>query len=233
MACHARAHGREDIRFITFEPSKRKCKFIRSMVKANGLQKSVKIVNACVGDTCRYVQTIDEVGFDRYDGRVAYCDNDDESKEICRSNNDNPRQELESPFYYDGNFPSSCESDSESDDEDCDDNDNVESENIQMISLDSMAEEIGKLGLLHLDIEGWEARALKGASNILRGIDHTCFIIAEVWDDRDLKKRHKAVIDPRPDGEILEIMNNFSNFERKEDIVDQERNLFFATLSNS
>lgn len=199
------------------------------MVKANGLQKSVKIVNACVGDSCRYVQKIDEIGFDRYDGRVAYSENNDESKEICRSDNENPRQ-LVSPFYYDGNFPSSCESDSESDDEDCDDNDNVDIENIKMISLDSMAEEIGKLGLLHLDIEGWEARALKGASNILRGIDHTCFIIAEVWDDRDLKKRHKAVLDPRPDDEILEIMSTFSNFERKEDIVDQERNLFFATL---
>ena len=72
MAVHARANGRDDINFVAFEPCRRKCKFIRSMIRANGLEGSVRVMNACVGDTRRDVYRIEEKGFDRYDGRVAY-----------------------------------------------------------------------------------------------------------------------------------------------------------------
>lgn len=243
MAVHARANGRDDLRFIAFEPSRRKCKFIRSMVKANGLENSVKIVNACIGDHHRKVRQIDEKGFEKYDGRVAYCDitsmlPDEGDAEDATQTHSIPisidKRELgigkKSLFYFDGQHVNdSNDSSSESNSDDEDESDNEDAEQIPMISLDHMKEEILPLGLLHLDVEGWEARALKGAQDILSQINATCFIVAEIWDEKDRKKRQKAVIDPDCESgfDVLAAMKPYQQFERLPDIIDQDRNLFF------
>jgi len=238
MAVHARANGREDLRFIAFEPSRRKCKFIRSVVRANGLEDSVRIVNACVGDVSRKVTQVDERGFDRYDGRIAYNSepemekqNEDLNGQTCQIRDSSSTSNSSSPFYFDsqmqdGGNESSSESDS-SDDEDNND------KGIAMISLDSMKNEINPLGLLHLDVEGWEARALHGANEILSEIKDTCYIVCEVWDEKDRKKRHKAVVDAegKPGDAVLAAIEAYSQFERLDDIVDQDRNLFFRCQS--
>jgi hypothetical protein len=239
MAVHARANRRDDLRFIAFEPSRRKCKFIRAMVKMNGLENSVKIVNACIGDDCRDVRQLDEKGFDRYDGRVAYTDsavenhiNSSHEEEVLSHSHILFDKEAlvgigeRSTFYFDG-CSNSNDSASESGSEDDESND--DDGNTPMISLDSIKEEILPLGFLHLDVEGWEARALNGAQEIISQINDTCFIVAEIWDEKDCKKRQKAVINPdcRPGDDVLASMMPFDQFERLADIVDQDRNLFF------
>lgn len=246
MAIHARANGREDIRFIAFEPSRRKCKFIRAMVIANRLENSVRIVNCCVGDVCRNVRQIPEKGVDRYDGRVAYSANHNVARTIVDSSmlDDGGKgllQEQDNVFYFDAtclDHTNQHDSESESDDEinDDDDDDNGDGmEEVRMISLDSMQSEILPLGILHLDVEGWEAKALKGAKEILCQVNNTCYIIAEVWGEKDRKMRRRASPLLHSDGcdpqeEILNFMKNHSQFHRLEDIVDQERNLFFQWM---
>jgi len=241
MAVHARANGRDDLRFIAFEPSKRKCKFIRSMVKVNELENSVKIVNACIGDHYQNVRQINEKGFERYDGRVAYSHisledhegSDEPDMAHCIPNRfDKEAVGIgeKSVFYFDGRLNTSNDSSSESESDDDDDEKNNEHDTkVPMISLDHMKEEILPLGLLHLDVEGWEARALNGAQEILSQIHATCFIVAEVWDEKDRKKRHKAIIDPdcKSGDDVLAAMAPYHQFERLPDIIDQDRNLFF------
>ncbi len=228
MAIHARANGRDDLRFIAFEPSRRKCKFIRSIVKANGLT-NVKIVNACIGDTCRRVTQIREEGFVRYDGRVAYRESDLETdKEESRIRHS--REGTGIALYYNGiqneyEYESPSESESSDDEKD---------ESSSMISLDSMMEEILPLGFLHLDVEGWEVEALRGADKILKETNNVCYVVCEVWDIKDKKRRHLAVRDTLTedgDGEpghgVLTSMAAYPQFERLPDIVDQDRNMFF------
>jgi hypothetical protein len=242
MAIHARVNGRDDLRFIAFEPSRRKCKFIRCMVRANGLEGSIRIVNACVGDVCRKVTQIDEHGFHRYDGRVAYREKDlskdtDEDQTVEVICTDAVEEEefatsSISPFYFDGRAKQNGnESASESESDDEDDNDG----GISMISLDSIKHEILPLGLLHLDVEGWESRALNGSTEILSETTNTCFVICEVWDEKDRKKRHKAIIDAegKPGDDVLAAMEMYPQFERLDDVVDHERNLFFRCQSTA
>lgn len=219
MAIHARINGRDDLRFIAIEPNRRKCKFIRTMVRANGLENTVRIINACVGDVTRKVKQIEEKGFDMYDGRIAYTEVDEEANEAVVSTKYDS-----SPFYFNGEEANGEESASESDDSD-DEEGGVES---TMISLDSIKDEILPLGLLHLDVEGWESKALLGASDILRETTTDCYIICEVWDERDRKMRKKAIREDTLAGrDVLTLMGKFPQFERTDDIVDQERNLFF------
>lgn len=237
MAVHARANGRDDIRFIAFEPSRRKCKFIRATVVANGLENSVRIVNCCVGDVCRKVRQIPEKGVERYDGRVAYSANHNVASTVvdCSLFQDGIKNDMQEGgvFYFDGTCGNnSTENDSDSESQSDDEIDSDDVEQVKMISLDSIQNEILPLGILHLDVEGWEARAIRGANEILSQVNKTCYIIAEVWDEKDRKMRRRASSTFNTDGsipeeEILTIMNDHPQFLRLDDIVDQERNLFF------
>mmetsp|Transcript_11635 Transcript_11635/g.21760 ORF Transcript_11635/g.21760 Transcript_11635/m.21760 type:complete len:361 (-) Transcript_11635:1809-2891(-) len=242
MAIHARANGRDDIRFIAFEPSRRKCKFIRAMVVANGLENSVRIVNGCVGDVWRNVRQIPEKGVERYDGRVAYSATHDHvaspfvHKSLQQQQQD---KEMGNVFYFNGtsrNYPTENESDSESQSDDEMESD-AGVEDVPMISLDSIQNEILPLGILHLDVEGWEAKVLRGAKEILNQVTNTCYIIAEVWDEKDRRMRRTASSfhsdGSDPEEEILNIMKDYPQFERLDDIVDQERNLFFQSRERS
>ena len=51
------------------------------------------------------------------------------------------------------------------------------------------------LGLLHLDVEGWDTYALRGAGVALHGVDDTCFVVCEVSEERDRKRRNIALSD--------------------------------------
>lgn len=255
MAIHARVHGRDDLRFIAFEPCRRKCKFIRSMVKLNNLQERVKIINSCVGDCDRLVSQVEqERNFAKYDGRTAYRA---VSKELGSLVKEDTHIDLggsdskPSLFYYNGDLGFddklyNPESGSESDSSEEDTN---HLSSLPMISLDSIKSQIMPLGLLHLDVEGWEAQALKGATSILKESNHTCFIICEVWDEKDRRRRQKALenrvtletdvnsdgrlsvddYEMSPEDEIVSIMAQYKQFYRHDDIVDQDRNLVFST----
>ena len=64
-----------------------------------------------------------------------------------------------------------------------------------MACLNFFLEEIKPLGFLHLDVEGWDTYELHGSGVALRGVDNTCFVVCEVWDDRDGKSRHLSLKD--------------------------------------
>lgn len=244
MAIHARQCGRTDLRFFAFEPSKRKCQFIKEMIKLNKLENSVHIVNACVGDKVRMCQKIQEEGFVRHDGRNAYKESKGEESSV-----------IDDDLFYFSNIYQHKTKGEEShiilSDSDSDSDEDLE-ERFQMISLDSMYDIIMPLGLLHLDIEGWEPAALRGASTILTDTkkklksSFSCYIICEVWDSKDEKRRSLAVRresttiigkNSKNNNDkkhhyssskaVLDIMITHSHFERLQDIVDQERNMFF------
>ena len=62
-----------------------------------------------------------------------------------------------------------------------------------MTCLDFVLDKIKPLGFLHLDIEGWENYALRGGVVSLRFVGDTFFVVCEVWDDRDRKRRCLAL----------------------------------------
>jgi FkbM family methyltransferase len=228
LAVHARAQGRDDLRFFCLEPSRRKCKFIRSMVKKNSL-KNVTIVNACVGDVCRGVRPVQEARFDRYDGRVAYQEELTTTESSSNTDRNDDREVTPADIYFRSStcIDYSCEdsgSESGSSSEE-------EEKPIRMISLDSMKEEILPLGLLHLDVEGWEPRALLGAREILEqtSAGTKCFVVAEVWNERDCKRRGMG--EAKPDDGVIAAMQQHPHFQRVDDIVDVERNLVFECIS--
>ena len=64
-----------------------------------------------------------------------------------------------------------------------------------MACLNFVLEEIKPLRSLHLDVEGWDNYELRGSGVALRGVDNTCFIACEVWDERDGKSMHLALRD--------------------------------------
>ena len=58
-----------------------------------------------------------------------------------------------------------------------------------MTCLNFVLDKIKPLGFLHLGVEGWEAYALRGAGEALRGVNDSCFVVCEVWYERDRKRR--------------------------------------------
>ena len=102
-----------------------------------------------------------------------------------------------------------------------------------MKCLKFVLEDIHILGFLHLDMEGWETYALRGARVELRGVDDTCFVVCEVWDERDRNRRHLTLRDAYifwpPCDVLLAAMAEHPNFERIGDIIDQDRNMCLLT----
>ena len=80
-------------------------------------------------------------------------------------------------------------------------------------------------------MEGWETYALRGAGVALCGVNNTCFVVCEVWDERDRNRRHIAFRDADgfgpPCDDILAAMAENPNFERINNIFYQDRNLLF------
>ena len=61
-----------------------------------------------------------------------------------------------------------------------------------MTCLDFVLDEINPLGFLHLNVKGWETYALRGAVEAFHGVNGTCFVFCEVWDERDKKRMYLA-----------------------------------------
>ena len=63
----------------------------------------------------------------------------------------------------------------------------------------------------------------------LRGVDDTCFVVCEVWDEKDRTRRHLALKDANgfepPCDDILAVMAEHPKFERIDDTVDQESSM--------
>ena len=104
--------------------------------------------------------------------------------------------------------------------------DEEEDDYTKMIKLDSMASTILPLGFLHLDVEGWESRALIGAKGILTATNGVCHVLAEVWDEKDCRRRKAEIIDPV--SQIEAVMEEHMQFKRQDDVIDQERNLLYS-----
>ena len=98
-----------------------------------------------------------------------------------------------------------------------------------MTCLDFILDEIKPLRFLHLNVEGWETYSLRGTGVELCGVDNTCFVVCEVWDEKDRSRRHLSLRDADgfrlPCNNVLAAMAEHPNFKRIDDIVDQDRNL--------
>ena len=95
--------------------------------------------------------------------------------------------------------------------------------------LDFVLDKIKPLGFLHLNMEGWDTYTLCGPGVALPGVDYISFVVCEVWDERDSKRRHIALRDANGFGptcdNVLTAMAEHPNFERIDNIIDQDRNL--------
>ena len=196
MAAHAKAVGRTDVRFFAFEPSKLKCLWLEEVAEANGL--NIVVVNAAVGERERVVRP-ERGGKKRalFDGSMKY-------EEVA---------EGESSSGSGGGS-----SDSEEDE-------GGDEGVVRMVSLDSMVDEISPLGLLHLDVEGWEAQALRGGREVLARSAGTCHVIAEVWEDKDCFRRG---VEGGAEEKIEAVMRDHALFKRGDDIKDRERNVVYS-----
>jgi hypothetical protein len=102
-----------------------------------------------------------------------------------------------------------------------------------MHRLDDFYDLVHPLGFLHIDVEGWEAKVLAGANKLLTAhatetlaADSQCYILAETFSRREARSRGPGFSQTHEE-DILEVMSK-SSFSRGEDVVDGERNLFFA-----
>ena len=67
LALYAKKNGRDDIRFLVFEPNARKCRYIKNIAKLNKLP--IKVHNVCVGDVSGgYVNAYGD-----WDSRLGCC----------------------------------------------------------------------------------------------------------------------------------------------------------------
>eukprot|EP00536_Pseudo-nitzschia_multiseries_P017035 jgi/Psemu1/292813/fgenesh1_pg.1348_\ len=120
-------------------------------------------------------------------------------------------------------------------------------ESTPMITLDSMFDELSPLGLLHIDVEGWESNVLRGATRLLTAVPNMdcrdnhhddfeftpCFVIAEAWTQKECLRRgvsgnSEEKIVSVMEQELREENQGLSfEFERGDDIVDIERNIVY------
>jgi FkbM family methyltransferase len=203
MALHARNHGRSDIRFLAVEPSRAKVAFINTVLRANGLLDSCIVVRAAVGEDeglCRTVPNIRAKKNTKYEGSQQY------------------ERVIGTPL---ATPPSDSDDDSDSD---------SETDVFPVTTLDSLVSSYNFTpGLIHLDVEGWESRALQGARNSLMQAKH-CTIIAEVWSEKEARRRGAS---QTAEEDIVFVMRQFPHFERNPDLLDQERNLVFKCRGSS
>lgn len=217
LALRASSIGRGDLRFFYFEPSKAKCGFVRAMIESNELG-NVHVINKAVGDRCQKVRGVPTAKGSVHGGNRRYQTAETDSSDATL---DATGVSLE-PKASDSVLSDIDPSDSDSSD---DDDDTVYS----MITLDSIKDTLtadGPVGLIHIDVEGWESRVLTGASNLLQSSacsDTT--VIAEAWTENEAKKRGMS----DPVYSIVAAMKPFSPFIRLPDIVDQERNVVYKS----
>jgi FkbM family methyltransferase len=262
LAVHARAKNRSDLRFVAVEPCSEKCEFILSVVAANNLLENVKVWCAALGDSVGVVKPESSAKKRaKRDGslRYEYCHSNERpvsaldvtgaaviaAAAATKNQNDDGAQIIKSYGIDEsssiGNESNSFGGDTESEG---DNTINI----IPIITLDSIFDQISPLGMLHIDVEGWESNVLRGAKKSLTTIpDHCsnkcnnddesddyfpCFIVAEAWTKKESLRRG---VSGNAEEKIIGVMEDEVNddgdagfrFERIDDIVDIERNLVY------
>jgi len=91
-----------------------------------------------------------------------------------------------------------------------------------MISLDSINNQIEPVGFMHIDVEGWESKVLEGANTIIN--NNNTIIVTECWDPATSLR---LGFNENPEKQILDVMNQHKKYKQLPDIVDHERNLVF------
>ena len=175
------------------------------------------------------------------EGNDDECQNDDADDNVLNSGDAaNSGQREDDDAAAAAAAAAAVESDASSSSSSSSDSDD---ESLRMITLDSMYDVLHPVGFFHLDVEGWESRVLSGASRLLRSVVSSpstssacCYVVAEVWEERNARIGRDGVLtirgfSPVPIKDIEVVMREHGHFVRGEDIVDQERNLFFSAFA--
>ena len=241
MALYARdTLHREDIRFVAFEPNPTKACFIEHVAKMNGFDNSdlFRVICCVLGD-----KTINNGAMVRknrakekewceFDGRTSYSlvsspseEDEGDSGAVCldvtsQGGKSTPGDDVDDES-------SSCSSTTSS----------APLSLLDIHRLDDYFDLIHPLGFLHIDVEGWEARVIDGACSLLSTNDATvgttwqcCYVVAETFSKKEARRRGPGFSETHEE-DILNAMSPFS-FTRGDDVVDTERNLFFARRAN-
>lgn len=241
MAIYARdTLQRHDLRFVAFEPNPTKARFIEECAAANGFDTdTIRVISCVLGDEslvggakAKREQVKDWCEFD---GRTSYCRLVEEcdgvvvlesSKNATTPNGKSLGLESDDGDGSSSDGDSSCSSDSSSTSSD---------RLLDIHRLDDFFDLIHPIGFLHIDVEGWEAKVLAGASKLLtvtaNDDENMCYILAETFNHKEARSRGPEFSQTHEE-DILEVMSTFS-FSRGEDVVDGERNLFFARVEES
>ena len=219
MALYARdTLLRDDIRFVAFEPNPTKARFIKGCAAANGFApETLRVISCVLGDETSIGGAVvrrDHVrDWCEFDGRTSYSKVAPPDEDVSSVPLGNQR----------------CGNNT-------DDEDSCGSNSINQLldvhRLDDYYDQIHPLGFLHIDVEGWEARVIAGASTLLTASSENstvatsqCYVLAETFSKKEARSRGPDFSETHED-DIMKVMEGFS-FTRGEDVVDIERNLFF------
>ena len=98
-----------------------------------------------------------------------------------------------------------------------------QNDDVRMINLDSLFDELGEVGFLHLDVEGWEAKVLEGSNNILT--NYRPIIVAEYWKERHSNNRGFS---RTPIRDISQVLDKYDKkYVKFDDIRDKENNVVY------
>lgn len=243
LAVHARAKQRTDLRFVALEPCPEKCDFIRTVVAANKLVGTVQVICAAVGDSMGVVRPASNAkeratrdGSLRYEyfpskKKVLEAVGECADRAAEGNESENTSNTVKEPI-------NDCATESAGD---------TTNKRIPIITLDSIISQISPLGMLHIDVEGWESNVLRGAKKALTTLPEgnninqkndkhrfPCYVIAEAWTEKECLRRG---VSGNAEGKIVRVMDDEVNdndgdasfrFERIKDIVDIERNLVYV-----
>jgi FkbM family methyltransferase len=222
MALYARdTLRRDDIRFVAFEPNPKKARFIEECAAANGFApETLRVISCVLGDDTSIGGAMARKDHVRdwceFDGRTSYMATPpDEDVSLVPLGNQRCGNKIDDE--------DSCGS-------------NSSHQLLDVHRLDDYYDQIHPLGFLHIDVEGWEARVIAGASSLLTASENStaatsqCYILAETFSKKEARSRGPDFSETHED-DIMKVMKGFS-FTRGEDVIDIERNLFFARFED-
>ena len=229
LALYARdTLGRHDLRFVAIEPNPVKARFIKDTAAANGFDsKTLRVISCVLGNETLMggAKARKNDKWCKFDGRTSYFNAVQPTGETTVVALDSvPPAAAEDTNNHNQNDDgdSSCSSGSSS----------RSDQLLDMHQLDDFYALIHPIGFLHIDVEGWEAKVLSGASKLLslsaeEAAENSpqCYILAETFNDKEARRRGPE-FSLTHEEDILEAMSNLP-FIRGEDVVDGERNLFF------
>jgi FkbM family methyltransferase len=221
MALYARdTLRRDDIRFVAFEPNPKKARFIEECAAANGFAPdTLRVISCVLGDetSIEGATAMRDHGKDwcEFDGRTSYSKVTPPDEDVSSVPSGNRScSNIDDEYSCGSNSTSSC------------------NRLLDVHRLDDYYDQIHPLGFLHIDVEGWEARVIAGASSLLTASENStavisqCYVLAETFSKKEARSRGPGFSETHED-DVLKVMREFS-FTRGEDVVDIERNLFFA-----